>query len=51
MENRDSNEWTWSTTGASDGMVFKFLINDELWSLGEDLTVPAGGTSMTTPRF
>lgn len=51
MECKEADEWTWNTDQATTGIVFKFLINDELWSLGEDLTVPAGGASVTTPRF
>ena len=51
MDCKDADEWNWTTDQASTGIVFKFLINDELWSLGEDLTVPAGGSSVTTPRF
>ncbi len=51
MECSASDEWTWSTTSAKSGIVFKFLLNDQIWSLGEDLTVPAGGTSVSTPDF
>lgn len=51
MECIDSDEWSWTSSSANTGIVFKFLINDQLWSLGEDLTVPAGGVSISEPRF
>ncbi len=51
MENVGSDEWVFHASNASGGLVFKFLINDEIWSLGEDLTVPSGGTSVSAPTF
>jgi hypothetical protein len=48
----NSDEWTWKTSEApASGLVFKLLINDEIWSQGEDLTVEAGGTSISAPAF
>ncbi|MBC2594717.1 hypothetical protein H5P28_10640 [Ruficoccus amylovorans] len=44
-------DWTWSTTSAKGGLTFKFLINDEIWAEGENLTVAANGTSVTSPTF
>lgn len=44
-------DWTWSTASAEDGLVFKFVMNDEIWALGEDMTVAAGGTSVSSPSF
>jgi hypothetical protein len=44
-------DWTWSTASASEGLVFKFIINDVTWAEGEDLTVAAGGTSVSSPTF
>jgi hypothetical protein len=46
-----ANEWAFSTKAAKTGVVFKFLINDSHWADGEDVTVPAGGTSITAPSF
>lgn len=43
--------WTWSTTAAKDGLSFKFILNDEQWANGENLSVPAGGISESTPSF
>lgn len=46
-----NDSWTWSTTSADNGLTFKFLLNDEIWAEGENLTVPCGGTSISTPTF
>jgi len=51
MKNAGSDEWVFETGQAENGIVFKFLINDEIWSLGEDLTVAGGGVSVSAPRF
>ncbi len=51
LENVSPYEWTWTSTKAKSDIEFKFLINDELWAEGEDLTVSAGGTSISTPVF
>ncbi|MEM8549943.1 MAG: hypothetical protein AAGF10_04070 [Verrucomicrobiota bacterium] len=44
-------DWSWSTASATQGLVFKFLIDDEIWADGENLTVAAGGTSVSSPSF
>ncbi len=44
-------DWTWSTASAKEGLAFKFIINDEIWAEGENLTVAAGGTSVSSPAF
>ncbi|MEM1221498.1 MAG: hypothetical protein AAGH40_01935 [Verrucomicrobiota bacterium] len=51
MENISPYEWSFTTTAAKGTVAFKFLINDELWSTGDDLVVEAGGTSISTPSF
>lgn len=51
MENVSPYEWALKTTQAKTGVVFKFLINDEIWCEGEDLSVSAGGTSISSPTF
>ncbi len=47
----NNDSWTWSTTAAVTGLTFKFILNDEQWAEGENLTVPSGGTSVSTPEF
>jgi hypothetical protein len=51
MENVSADEWKWETREADSGIVFKFLVNDEVWANGDDQTVAAGGTSISTPSF
>ncbi|MEM0967438.1 MAG: hypothetical protein AAGJ81_14925 [Verrucomicrobiota bacterium] len=51
MENVSSDEWKWESAEADSGIVFKFLVNDEIWANGEDHTVAAGATSISTPSF
>ncbi len=51
MENVSPYEWTWKTTRAKSDVEFKFLINDEIWAEGENLTVSPGGASISTPTF
>ena len=51
MECSKDDEWYWKTTKANEPVVFKFLKNDEKWSLGEDLTVDPGKTSISSPQF
>ena len=51
MECVDDDTWVWTTDQASAGIVFKFCLNDENWSLGDDLTVAAGGQVSVSPRF
>jgi hypothetical protein len=43
--------WVWSTDKASQPLVFKLLLNDQLWSQGEDWTVPLGESLEVTPVF
>ena len=51
MENTAGDEWSWSTQTASEPLTFKFLINDELWSAGDNLTVVPGESSISSPVF
>ena len=51
LDNISPYEWAFKSTKASTPVEFKFLINDELWAEGENLTVAAGGTSISSPAF
>lgn len=51
LKNISDSEWSFTTSSASDELAFKFLLNDEIWSDGEDLTVAAGKTSISSPTF
>ena len=50
MENAGDDEWSWSTSSVPDQLVFKFLVNDEIWSAGDNFTIVVGET-LYRPRF
>ena len=51
LENVSSYEWAFATTNAKSDVTFKFLINDELWAEGDNIIVPKGATSISSPVF
>lgn len=51
LENVGPYEWTFSTAQAKGDLSFKFLINDEKWAEGDNLTVAKGDTSISLPVF
>ena len=52
MKNVENDVWVWTTNEAAGGEVaFKFLINDEIWSEGDNLIAPAGETTTLYPAF
>ena len=51
LENVSSYEWAFATTNAKSDVTFKFLINDELWAEGDNVTVAKGATSISSPVF
>jgi membrane protein involved in colicin uptake len=51
LKNISDSEWSFKTSSASDELAFKFLLNDEIWSDGADLTIAAGKTSISSPTF
>lgn len=50
LDNLGSDQWSWSTVSAGN-ILFKFLINDKVWSTGDNLTVTQGDTCIATPTF
>jgi len=46
-----ANRWVWATQPANDLIVFKLLLNDQVWALGEDQTVEPGRTLEVRPVF
>ena len=51
LENVSAYEWTFATTEAKSDVVFKFLINDELWAEGDNVIAAEGATSISSPVF
>ena len=51
LENVSAYEWAFATTEATSDVTFKFLINDELWAEGDNVTAAEGATSISSPVF
>ena len=51
MENAGDDEWSWSTSSVPDQLIFKFLVNDDIWSAGDNFTIVVGETFISTPIF
>jgi hypothetical protein len=47
----DASTWIWSTNRAQGKVVFKLLVNDQVWSQGADLVVEAGTKAEIVPVF
>jgi hypothetical protein len=46
----DGKTWRWSQT-VSDPITFKILLNDKVWSAGNDLTIAPGQRLEVAPTF
>jgi hypothetical protein len=51
MENASADEWLWQGEVKSGEVVFKVLLNDTLWSVGDDCVVAAGASIVVEPVF
>ena len=51
MECIAGDRWQLTLGDSSRPFVFKFLINDEVWSTGDDYTVAPGASATFTPLF
>jgi len=47
----DASTWTWSAQHAQGRLAFKLLINDHVWSQGDDYVVEAGSKCEVVPVF
>ncbi|MGO8929620.1 MAG: hypothetical protein ACLQU3_22360 [Limisphaerales bacterium] len=47
----DESVWVWSTNQAQGRIVFKLLLNDQVWAKGEDVVVEAGRKIEIVPVF
>jgi len=45
------DRWSLVLPESARPVIFKFLINDETWSTGDDFTAKPGTTSVLTPVF
>lgn len=44
-------EWHWIAETEDGPISFKFLVNDEKWALGENVTINAGDVHISDPAF
>lgn len=47
----DGSAWVWTTRRAKGKVVFKLLLNDQVWAKGEDVVVEAGRKIEVVPVF
>ena len=45
------DHWTLALAESARPVVFKFLLNDEVWSTGEDYSAAPGASLVLTPTF
>lgn len=51
MDNVTADQWTLVLPKTTTPVVFKFLVNDERWSIGDDYVAVPGSTSTQVPVF
>ena len=51
LECAAGDRWTITLPASESAPVFKFLINDSVWSVGENYTVASGSSVVLTPVF
>lgn len=51
LENVSSSEWSLIIKKVTGKITFKFLINDDIWAEGENLSIQAGSNSTSSPVF
>ncbi len=47
----NGTEWTWTAETDAEPISFKFLVNDEIWAAGENVTINAGDVHISAPTF
>ena len=47
----NGTEWHWTAETDAEPISFKFLVNDEIWAAGENVTINAGDVHISTPTF
>ena len=45
------DEWMWKQLTSADFVTFKILINDQVWSVGDDMVVAGGDSIVCHPKF
>lgn len=47
----NGTEWHWTAETDAEPISFKFLVNDEKWAAGENVTINAGDVHISSPTF
>ena len=47
----NGTEWHWTAETDAEPISFKFLVNDETWATGENVTINAGDVHISSPTF
>lgn len=47
----EKNSWTWKSTKCENNFEYKLLINDEIWSTGDNFIAVAREKNKVTPKF
>ncbi len=47
----NDTEWHWLAETDNGPISFKFLIDDRIWALGENISINAGDVHISEPRF
>ena len=51
LDCRDGSTWLWSASKGNGGIEFKLLLNDQVWSGGDNLKVASGEKIEVMPTF
>ena len=51
MQCAEPATWVWSSTNSHSPVVFKLLLNDQVWTAGENLTLQPGQRAEIVPAF
>jgi hypothetical protein len=47
----NASTWVWHSVQARDNIVFKLLVNDQVWAKGADMVLEAGRKLEVVPAF
>ncbi len=47
----DGTTWMWSTKEAKEELMFKLVLNDQVWAAGDDIVVEPGKRIEVVPKF
>ncbi len=51
LKNISATEWAFGTNEVTGLITFKFLINDQIWAEGSNVSAWAGSRSISSPEF